>query len=505
MMNRILLSVLLCLGMSVFSFAADKTMNTDVVVVGAGAGGTSAAFAAVDAGLKVILLEKMPALGGSGNYMEGTFAVQSKPQIEDNIIITVEEQFKKTMEFHHWRINAKALNRWLKESSNTIDWIMANGVGITGVKKTSPTSPRGWHMFEGGHGSSLIKAFSERIRAKGGVILTETPAKELIFKNGRVTGVIAEDADGNKITVSAKAVIIATGGFPCNEEMIKKYLNAPYKFAGAEGRMGDGIQMMEKIGVELQNMHVVMQAGLWLYDVPTDIQFGQDGGKAKFVRLLGVLNHPYLLVSPRGERVVDETQPLEFISNAFENVGGQGFIVFDDDTRKEFVEVGLIRGYFGMVQRMTKFTDFDKVFAEGEKTGFAFKANSLNDLAKKTGMDAAVLNTTAATMNKLYEQRYDDQFYKDPTWLRPVKRSPFYALKGSLRMYSTTGGAKINEFFQPMTADDVVIQGLYAIGQDAGGLYGDSYDMNIGPGTASSWAITGGRLAVEHIKSTIKK
>jgi fumarate reductase flavoprotein subunit len=364
------------------------------------------------------------------------------------------------MNFHHWRINAKALNRWLKESANTIDWLMANGANITGVKTTSPTAPRGWHMFEGGHGSSMIQVFSKKIVEKGGIILTETPAKKLIFNNGRVSGVIAENEDGDIITVNAKAVIIATGGFPCNQEMIKKYLPYAYTFAGPRGRDGDGIRMMQEIGIELENMHVVMQAGLWLTGVETDLQFGQDGGPAKYVRLLGALNHPYLLVSTRGERVVDETQPLEFISNAFEEVGGEGFIVFDDNTRKEFIEVGLTRGYFGMVERMTKFTDFDKVFAAGEKEGFAFKADTLNDLARKTGMDVAVLNNTAREMNRLYEQHYDDQFYKDPTWLRPVSKGPFYALKGGLRMYSTTGGAKINEYFQPMTADNVVIQGL---------------------------------------------
>jgi fumarate reductase flavoprotein subunit len=418
----------------------------------------------------------------------------------------VEEQFKKVMTFHHWRINAVALNNWLKETSNTIDWLTANGVVFTGVKKTSPTSPRGWHMFEGGHGSSMIKVFTQKILNNGGVILTETPAKDLIFSNGRVTGVIAENADGDKLTIKAKAVIVATGGFPCNEEMIKKYLPyAGYKYAGPAGRDGDGIRMMEKLGAELKNMNVVMEAGLWLKDIPTDLQFGQDGGNAKLVRLLATLNQPYLLVSTRGERVVDETQPLEFISNAFEEVGGEGFLVFDDNTRKELVEVGIIRGYFGMVERMKKFNDFDSVFAEGIKSKVAFKANSLSDLAKQTGMDAQVLSQTAAQMNKLSADRYDDQFYKDPTWLRPVTKGPFYAIKGSLRMYSTTGGAKVNEYFQAMTADNKVIPGLYAIGQDAGGLYGDSYDMNIGPGTASSWAINGGRLAAKHIVSTIKK
>ena len=99
----------------------------------------------------------------------------------------------------------------------------------------------------------------------------------------------------------------------------------------------------------------------------------------------------------------------------------------------------------------------------------------------------------------------DDEFYKDSQWLREVKKGPFYAIKGSLRTYATVGGANVNEYFQPLTPDGKVIKGLYAIGQDAGGLYSDSYDMHIAEGTASSWAINGGRLSVEHIKTYLKK
>lgn len=89
------------------AFAADQTMNVDVCIVGAGAGGISAGMAAVDAGFKTVILEKLGVIGGGGNYMEGTFAVGSSLQIRDNVGINPEKQFKRVMDFHHWRINGK--------------------------------------------------------------------------------------------------------------------------------------------------------------------------------------------------------------------------------------------------------------------------------------------------------------------------------------------------------------------------------------------------------------
>lgn len=489
------------------AFAADQTMNVDVCIVGAGAGGISAGMAAVDAGFKTVILEKLGVIGGGGNYMEGTFAVGSCLQIRDNVGINPEKQFKRVMDFHHWRINGKNLNNWLKETAKTIDWMQEHGINFEGVHTAFIDGNRTWHMFEGGHGSSLIKTFSEKIKAKGGQILASTPAESLIIdKDGTVKGVIAKNEKGDRITINAKAVVISTGGFSCNPEMVKKYLPyAGYESAGSPGRTGDGIQMLQKAGAELVNMNVTMQAGLWLKDVPTGLQFGKDGlTGAKYVRLLAALFQPYLKVSPRGERFADETLPLEYISNACEEVGGEAFAVFDDDTRLEMINQGLPRGYFGMVAPGTKFNDFDKLFAEGVQKGFCYKASSLKELAKLTGMEYERLQKTVGRMNKMAEAKKDDEYYKDAQWLRKVAKGPFYAIKGSLRTYATVGGASVNEYFQPLTPEGKVIKGVYAIGQDAGGLYSDSYDMHIAEGTASSWAINGGRLAVEHMKTYMK-
>ena len=486
--------------------AADRSMTADVVIVGAGAGGLTAGVAATDAGLKTVVLEKNAVVGGGGNYMEGTFFVGSALQKADNIGLTPEKQFKRVMDFHHWRINGKVLNAWLKKTSEVYDWLGEHGVHYEAVKTAFIDGNRTWHMYKGGHGTVLVKTFADAIKAKGGEILTSTPATELIIEDGAVKGVKAKAANGDTVTIRSTATIIATGGFSDNKEMVKKYLPySGYESAGSPGRTGDGVRMLESAGAELVNMNVCMQAGLWLYGVPTDLQFGKDGvTKAEYVRLLAALFQPYLKTSLRGDRVADETLPLEYISNAFEEVGGEGFAVFDDKTREEMIREGLPRGYFGMVTPGTKFTNFDELFARGVKDGFCFKADSLEELAKLTGMDPKRLQASADRMNELTAMGKDEDFYKDAQWLREVKTGPFYAIKGSLRTYATTGGSAVNEHFQSLTPAGQPIPGLYAIGQDAGGLYSDSYDMHIAEGTASSWAICGGKLAVDHIVSQKK-
>lgn len=199
------------------ALAADRVMDADIVIVGAGAGGMTAGAAAVDNGLKTIVLEKNAVVGG-GNYMEGTFAVGSTLQKADNIGINPERQFKRVMDFHHWRINAKALNHWLKQTGPTMDWLADHNIHFEAVKTAFIDGTRTWHMYKGGHGTVLIQEFTKQIKEKGGQILTSTPATELIIDNGIIKGVRARTADGSTLTINASATIIATGGFSGNKE-----------------------------------------------------------------------------------------------------------------------------------------------------------------------------------------------------------------------------------------------------------------------------------------------
>ena len=200
--------------------AAERTITTDVVVVGAGAGGLTAGVAATDAGLKTIVLEKNAVVGGGGNYMEGTFFVGSALQKADNIGVNPERQFKRVMDFHHWRINARALNSWLKQTAGVYDWLADHGVHYEAVKTAFIDGNRTWHMYKGGHGTVLVQEFSTRIKAKGGEIMTSTPAQSLIIEDGVVKGVTAVAKNGDTLTIRAGNTIIATDGFSGNKEMV---------------------------------------------------------------------------------------------------------------------------------------------------------------------------------------------------------------------------------------------------------------------------------------------
>ena len=209
------------------AFAADATYNVDVVVVGAGAAGTAAGWAAAEKGLKVVTLEKQAMVGGTGKFSEGIFAVESSMQRNWNYGLTKDEAFQKIMNYGHWRGNAKMVRAFVDKSGETIDWMQANGVKFEKLFSNYPNGLYTWHIYEG-RGAGWINLFQQKYKDAGQTLLLNTWGKELIQdKNGTVKGVVATNKNGDKITVNAKATIIATGGFFDNKEMREKYLRFP--------------------------------------------------------------------------------------------------------------------------------------------------------------------------------------------------------------------------------------------------------------------------------------
>ncbi|MGD9162501.1 MAG: FAD-binding protein, partial [Desulfobacteraceae bacterium] len=167
--------------------------DTDIVIAGGGLSGLSAALTAVESGVNTIVLEKMHFLGGTGLFPEGSLGIGSRFQKENGIKTTTGEVFARVMEFHHWRCNASVIRTLLNESGSTIDWLMDHGVRVEGIKTLfSPEkSLYVWHLFKGG-GAKVVKILSDKIKKKGGLILTETPARELQFSDeGHITGLTA--------------------------------------------------------------------------------------------------------------------------------------------------------------------------------------------------------------------------------------------------------------------------------------------------------------------------
>ena len=493
--------------------ATDQKYDVDIVIVGGGLSGLSAALTAVENGVRAIVLEKMHFLGGAGLFPEGSLGIGTRYQKENGIQTTIDEVFAKVMEFHHWRCNASVIRTLLNESGKTIDWLTDHGIKITGIRTMFPPekSLQVWHIFEGS-GARLVKIMSENFKKKGGVILTKTPARELIINDeGLVTGIMGKNAEGETVTVTAKAVIIATGGFASNKEMLKKYVpdvSTPgmaklmYRGPAVDGRTGDGINLALSVNAALSGMGTIAGNSPYLDNEPAIRQFrGPDYMK----QMRCALSQPFLWVNKHGDRFYNESFGSVFsdVYNAMTSNGGLMWSIFDSNMQKYLVENGPLIPFNAIVVPGQKMTALERGIQKGIESGFAFKAGTIEELANKINIKPEKLRATIEKVNHYADQKNDPDFNRKPEHLIKFdsKNGPYYALKGLRAFFLTLGGVKINTNMQALDENDETIQGLYVTGQDIGGLYDTTYDL-LAEGSASSFALSSGRIAVRSIVQT---
>jgi fumarate reductase flavoprotein subunit len=234
----------------------DTVIETDIAVIGSGATGMAAALTAAEGGAKVVVFEKQRSPGGTSNFFEGTFAVESDMQRERYITYSRDDAFKNMMEYCHWRANARLVRAFVNESAATIAWLQEQGVEFVDATINMPDAPRTYHMIKG-YGEAVIKALALRAKEKGVNIRLATPVMKIIREGGRITGLIAEE-DGEEIQVRCKAVIIGSGGYANNRDWIKKYsgydLGVNVVPIGNTDKMGDGIRMAWEVGADEEGM-----------------------------------------------------------------------------------------------------------------------------------------------------------------------------------------------------------------------------------------------------------
>jgi fumarate reductase flavoprotein subunit len=482
-------AALLTAGLSTAA-SAQKTMTADLVVIGAGTSGTSAARQAQMLGVKdVVLLEKQPITGGTGNFCQGMFAAETSMQAFLGIAITKEFAFKTMMDYSHWMANPRLIRAYTDQSSESFDWMKENGITFRFVGATLVGGPMTWHVFDGGckqMNATLLAKFKEN----GGKVFTSTPGKSLIKDNGAVVGVVAEQ-DGQPLQIRAKAVIVATGGYANSKELLTKYAGYPDTIPiGNIGKDGDGIKMSWAAGAAEEGMGILQtyRPGL--------------AGYPNASHLLTAARQPILWVDKNGRRFFDESNQSNwpFTGNALVKVGGTGIAIYDADMRRYMVETHGIELSNGVAVPVgAKLTKLDEEFAKEEATGKgnAASAGSIAELAQKLKMNPAVLTETINLYNGFAEAREDGQFYKSAKYLQAVKKPPFYAIKVHPMMLGTLGGVKIDERTRAVNKDGDPVPGLYVIGNDAGGLYGDSYDL-VMSGSTAGWAVNSGRLAAKN-------
>lgn len=477
---------------------AEKEMNADIAIVGAGAAGTAAGLEAVLGGAKVIMLEKQANYGGTGNFAEGLFAADSKLQDRVGIQVTKDEAFKYMIEYSHWLANPLLIRAFVDKSNETIDWLMDQGVKFEFVAATNPGGHMTWHVVDG-LAKNMIKILQEKYQGMGGQLLLETPAKSLIKKDGRIVGVIAQDKSGETIRVNAKAVIVATGGYANNKEMLEKYYPQfpDIQFIGNIGKDGDGIRMAWEAGAAQEGLGIMQtyRLGIPGYGLRSHMN-------AAYVQ-------PVLFVDKRGKRFMDEslTTNWPLAGNAGIKAGGFAYSIFDSEVLESYKTVGIPAPAGGQfMPAWTKLTNFDEEFKKEleKKRGYVFIADSIEDLAKQTGMHPKVLAETIEENNRFAATHKDPVFNKDPKFLRTISKPPFYAFKLQPRSLGTIGGVKINEKIEAVDKNGDPIPGLYVAGSDAGGLYGDTYDLEMA-GSTLGFAVNSGRIAAENAVKYMNK
>jgi fumarate reductase flavoprotein subunit len=422
-------------------------MNCDLLVIGAGGAGLAAAVTAAEAGASAIILDRLRVTGGATVFAKGIFAVGSKFQKELGIDISADEAFLQHMFYTHYLANGRLVRAIIEKSADTIHWLDDRGTEFIKPAELYPGAPRTWHTMKR-EGKSITKALEKTAKELGVPIHFRTRAKKLIMKDGRVAGVVAEDKDGNMVEYMAKAVVIASGGFANNEEMMNQYTEAgkhTIEMAfGQVGKEGDGVLMAWEAGAAKEGTSVIQRglAGVMkkkevLKEAPKKSQFDKH--------ITAILKQPTFWVNANGERFFNESEfSFAHIGNAMSKQPGQVlFNMFDDDYRKYMEEQGTDVGLGVFAPKGTKIPSVVEAMQASIDKDEAWVCGSLEEMAKKTGMDYATLKENVDEYNASCDKGHDDLFAKSPEYLNSVKTPSFYAIKGHPTHVGTLGGIKI--------------------------------------------------------------
>ncbi len=478
-------------------------LTGDVIVIAAGPAGLCAAVAAAQAGSRVLVFEKGSTTGGAANMGMGPLGVESRLQRLKQHGPTRDEAFKAFMDYTHWRVDAQLVRAYIDKAATSIDWLEGLGVQFIEPAAYFPGGNFTWHIVNGGSGQpgpgvdgAMVRILTEKAKELGAKILLQTAVRQILKEKDGVVGVLAEDSSGEPIEARAKAVIVCTGGFGNNPEMIKKYTGyewgkdlASFRIPGVDG---DGVRMAWEVGAAPTEMTMEM-----IYMMP-----------GEFDPALGeVFRQPHLMVNLLGERFInEEIMPnTTFTGNAISRQKDRtAFLIFDDAIKRHMETAGFDQ--VSVVFPFMKAVNFDKLLRGHLDKGFKeiFVADSLPELAAKTGIDGEGLQKTVGEYNGFCEKGHDDVFNKSHRLLRPIKTPKFYAGRFLPGAYGSVGGIKINHRTEVLDKRWKVIPGLFAAGTDACSIYGDSY-VFILPGNTMGFAINSGRIAGENGAAFAKK
>jgi len=466
----------------------------EVIVIGSGLAGLASALTAVEHGCTdVLVVEAEGVLGGSTRLCGGVvMGSRSRLQRAAGIEDAEDDMFKEYMAINGWDVSAGPVERWAARSGETIDWLQDRGVPFYErlIFSGDDRRPRG-HCVEGG-GQAIIDALASRCRKAGIEFALGNRVDELIHTDGRVTGVRAGGED-----LTAAAVIVATGGFGANPEHLAEHYPIAWVpgetfYIGADGARGDHLRFADQVGAQVT---------------------GENRGLRMLNPGVDTMHEAFLpgwtvLLDKRGHRFCDETAPYGILDSLLKARDNVGYVVFDDAALRPPAELAerYADAYKQVWPNHAKFkpkhytADVMKQYEHHERV---HKAESLEELAKSTGIPAADFCGTIARYNQLVEAGQDTDFQKASRFLNPISTAPFYAVEVRPTAIAHTGyGMRVDDFGQVIGVDGNLIEGLYAAGECTGGIVGPTYS---GSGSSLASAAGVGRMAGEAAAQYVSK
>ena len=470
--------------------AEDSTLDADIVVVGAGGAGMTAAITAAAEGKSVVIVESQPMVGGNSVRATGgmnagktvyqdenefgesagvekTLAAAAEKYADNETITalakTVSEQWAayqanptgyfdsvELMELDTMiggkGVNDPALVETLCENSaDAIDWLDENGITLHNVSSFGGASVKRIHRpvnAEGktvSVGSYMIPLLQEDCEKAGVQFLLNTTANKILTDaNGAAVGVEATGSTGETVTVNAKAVVLATGGFGANLDMVVKYKPELKGFmtTNAAGIQGQGIEMATAIGADTVDMDQIQIHPTVEANTAALITEGLRGDGA-------------VLINAEGQRFIDEVGTRDVVSAAeIAQTGSYSWLVVDQAMADAS---SVIQGYI--------------------KKGYTVTGQTYEELGEAMGVDADAFAETMDKWNSYVEAKNDPDFGRT-SFANPLNTAPYYAIKVTAGVHHTMGGLKINTNTEVLKADGSVIPGLFAAGEVTGGVHG---------------------------------
>lgn len=443
----------------------------DVVVVGSGGAGLAAAIQAHDEGARVLIVEKMPTIGGNTiKASAGMNAAETRFQRVKGINDSKELFYAETLKGGRNKNNAALLHRFVENAPMAVEWLADRGIMLNDITTTGGMSIDRTHRPRDGSavGGYLISGLVRNIAKREIEVMLDTSVTGILMDQGEVCGVSVLNDENEELTIRTRSIIVATGGFSANSQMVVKYRPdlAGFVTTNHKGATGGGIALLEQIGAGTVDMGEIQIH-------PTVEQ------KTSYLISESIRGGGAILVNQQGDRFYNEMETRDKVSAQIIALPEKyAYIVFDENVR-------------------TKNKAADEYLAKG----FVVSAASPRELADKLGMDHHHFLATLERYNGFVEQQNDEDFGRKTAMRNPVKEGPFYAIQIAPGVHHTMGGVTVNTETAVLDKQRQAIPGAYAAGEVVGGIHGGN---RIG-GNAVADIIIFGTLAGHQAASRAKR